>query len=118
MLPTRPIPRSLTEPFPDDPPANIGRAMGGGAFFFEVGARAIARIGILRGLSWRLPFGESRDKIDLIHVLIDPRTKRLTMEFRRITNDDPVEHEFIRSVSGMAYSDLLSVYHRETGATA
>lgn len=114
MLPTRPMPPSLTMPYHDDPPANIGRAMGGQEFFFRTGAKTLHRIGIFLGLGWRLPFGEARHGIDYIRVVVNPRTNKLDMQFLHAGERPPEEAEPIRGVGGLSYRELLSAYEENT----
>lgn len=71
MLPTRPIGKSLTDPPPFDPPRLIQETLGGRQFFFDIGARAIHRVGLLLGLGWRLPFGEAADAIDFVQISVE-----------------------------------------------
>lgn len=104
MLPTRPVSPSLREPPPFDPPRLIQEAMGGREFFWEIGAKAVHRVGLSLGLGWRLPFGEARDGVDFVRVTVEkvayeraaaterpenvPRHLTFLMEFLRIRSFD------------------------------
>lgn len=125
MLPSRPIPNCLLPTgFPGnrifhDPPDLIGEAMGGRAWFFEIGATVIHRIGLHKGLGWKLPFGEAANGIGFVRVYVTPEgVGSLTMEFLRVgpdTNEGLMLFP-IGKIEGLRYQDLKPTYNANTGS--
>jgi len=114
----------MTDPPPFDPPRLIQRALGGGEFFFEIGARAIHRVGLVLGLAWRLPFGEAARGIDFVRVTTTPTPGRpellFLMEFGRCKQFDgdgcaEPEVEWIEAHHGVPLNDLRQFYELATG---
>lgn len=113
----RPIGKSMTEPYHDDPPSRIGYAMGGREWFFETEARALHRIGIFLGLGWRLPkYVQRPDGIDMVRIVVNPVNGALDIQFLHCGDRPPEEAEPIRGVGGLAYADLRETYERELNA--
>lgn len=127
MLPRRPIPKCCTnEEIFFDPSSQVGKAMGGREFFFNVDARRLHRVGLMRGLAWLLPFGEARDGIDYIRITIrEGGCGTYDVSFGRMRDrregidvyaslENPFSIEQIRMVEGVHPSKLREVYDRET----
>lgn len=115
--PSGPIPDSLRKDAPpifDDIPAQIGYALGHREFFFDTGAQSIHRIGVNRGLGWRLPFGEAKDHINFVKVELEQGRNTLRMQFgkgnRELGNVETPDFELIREVGGLKMEDLKRVY--------
>ena len=99
-----------------DVPKAIGEAMGGRQFFFEIGAKAIHRIGLFKSLGWILPFGEAKDGIDQIRITEDC-SGALSMQFGKFTpsNGDALsEFTLIGEITGLGYPDLRTTYDQNT----
>jgi len=110
--------RSDAPPIFDDIPAQIGYAMGHRQFFFESGAQSIHRIGVNRGLGWRLPFGEAKDHINFVKVELEQGRNTLKMSFgkgnRELGNVETPDFELIREVKGLKLDDLKKCYEENT----
>lgn len=119
--PTGEISESLRKDAPpifDDIPAQIGYALGHREFFFQIGAQAIHRIGINRGLGWRLPFGEAKDHINFVKVELEKGRNTLRMSFgkgnRELGNTETPDFELIREVGGLKLDDIKKCYEENT----
>jgi len=45
----------MTDPYPTDPSAIVSRAMGGPEWFFDIEARYIHRVGLMKGVGFEFP---------------------------------------------------------------
>lgn len=108
----RPIGKSLTEPFHDDPPMNIANTLGGREFFAENEVWALHRIGIFLGLGWRLPrYVQRPDGIDMVSIHMVGGVLDIT--FLHCGDRPPYEAELVKQITGLRYADLKPTYERE-----
>jgi len=113
----RPTPESITNPEHfQDPPRSIQRAMGGKLFFFDIGATNIHRVGLFKGLGWRLPYPGVAKDITYVKILHEGKSL-FTMFFGKVNHQSnfmPDTIEEIESVKGVPLAELREVYERHT----
>jgi hypothetical protein len=97
----------------NDVPDKIGRSMGGQEFFFNEEARAIHRVGIGRGLGWRLPkYQQRKDRINHVYVYQSRITGLLEMRFCNSSENPEDGTEIILNVPDLQYADLRTTYEK------
>ncbi len=135
MLPTRKISDSIANPiFFEDPSRLISEALGR-EFMYEIGAIAIHRIGLLRGIGWRIPYGMASHGLSYCRMTKSRTGIGCLVEFAKLpisiyerqnmageeafawnrTVEAAVEQmEFVRSIDKVPLGQLREVYMRET----
>lgn len=137
MLPpdNRKISDSIANPvFFKDPSRSICEALGRD-FIYEVGAIALHRIGLMRGIGWRIPYGMASDGLSYVRITKSQAGPGYRMEFAKlpdaiyqrhktdgedafIWNDvvrDAIEDMiWVKSIDKIPLDQLKEVYTRET----
>lgn len=135
MLPTRKISDSIANPiFFEDPARLISEALGK-EFLYEIGALALHRVGLLRGIGWRIPYGGASDGLSYCRITKSKTGVGCLMEFAKfpihiyehqktegedafVWNDvvrDAIEDMiWVKAIDKIKITDLKEVYMRET----
>lgn len=110
-----------------DPPEWVGLAFGGRQWFLETGCRNVHRIGIFKGLAWRIPAHvEDQDERGINGVRIEYRPLQRVYDvffvhydaFDPDENSGPVSYRIVEHRPKLDASQLMAVYAEVLGEHA